>query len=392
MSVSFIKKFQLIIVSNCINWLNYILNLLNRFLFAKLELPPKNILIYRIGNIGDIVCSVPALIAIRRTYPESRITLLTSPGNEGALGAKELLTGAWYLNELKIYFSKDIDSFSRKINFVKELRKNNYDLFIQIPNNRAVFTTMLRNMTFAKALRAKSAFGFRIRGIQLFKKTQVDYLFNKTEVESLLDILKENGIKAEKVEFDFNISTEQKNKVKNLLEEKWGKIKKGDIIVAISPGSKREANQWPIERFVEVAEYLQDKYNAKIAIIGGNGDIEKANIIKKSLNKKDALILAGKLDLLETLEFLKSCSFLICGSTGPIHLAAAVGIKAIGLYNVRDVYGRWFPYGENNIILYHKFLDCDYKKEECIKKSIKEISIKEVIEACDKKSMSYIKK
>lgn len=383
MNAIFTKRVQLFIVCQFINWQNFILGILSKILFTKLKSAPKNILIYRIGNIGDIVCSVPTLIAIRRAYPKSKITLLTSPGNEGALGAKELLAGVWYIDELKIYFFRDINSISQKINFIKELGKNHYDLFIQIPNNRAVFTTMLRNMIFAKALKAKSAFGFKIRSIQFFKKAQVDYLFNKTETESLIEILKENGIKVGKVEFDFSVSSEQKNKVKNLLEKEWGKMKKGDIVAVISPGGKREANQWPTGRFVEIMKYLQDKYDAKIAIIGGKGDIEKANIIKNSLNKKNILVLAGKLDLLETTEFLRNCSFLICGSTGPIHLASAIGIKTIGLYNIRDIYGRWSPYGHGHRILYHRFIDCDYKEEKCIKKSTDLISVKEVIGACD---------
>jgi len=383
MDAIFIKKIQLFIVCQFVNWQNFILSIFNKVLFSELKLAPKNILIYRIGNIGDIVCSVPALIAIRRAYPKSKIILLTSPGDEGALGAKELLTGVWHLDELRIYFSKDIDSFNKKINFIRDLRKNHYDLFIQLPNNLANSRTLLRNLIFAKTIKAISTFGFKIRTVQLFKKTQVDYLFDKTEAESLLDILKENGVPVGKAEFDFNVLSKQKDKVKNLLKENLVKIKKGDIIAAISPGGKREANQWPVERFAEVAKHLQDKYNAKIAIIGGERDVEKANIINKSLNGKNVLVLAGELDLLETLEFLRNCSFLICGSTGPIHLAAAIGIKTIGLYNIRDVYGRWFPYGNGHKILYHKFLNCDYKKEECVKKSIDMISVEEVKGAVD---------
>ncbi len=55
----------------------------------------------------------------------------------------------------------------------------------------------------------------------------------------------------------------------------------------------------------------------------------------------------------------------------------------VGLFTVRDVFGRWFPYGKNHKILYHKFIDCNYKKEDCIKTSIEIISIEEAINACD---------
>ena len=387
--ISFNKKNQLLAVKLWINWLNFWLNFFRTLLFRKLKSASKNILIYKIGNIGDIVCAVPAIIAIRKNFPEAKIALLTSPGKIEASGAKELLEKAWYVDELKVYYGADIDSWQKKKKLVGDLKKNRYDLFIQLPDDLANFRTLFRNMIFAKLIGVKSAFGFKIRTIQLFKKTQVDYTTQKTEVESLLDLLKENSIKVGEAEFDFNISDEHKNKVKKLLEEKWDRIDKKEIIVVISPGGKRETNQWPIERFAGIAEYLQEKYGAKILIVGGPGDIPKAEIMKKGLNNSGVLVTVGKLELLETLELLKYCSFLIANSTGTMHLAAAVGMPAVCLFTTRDVFGRWFPYGKNHKILYHKFTDCNYKKEECIKKSIEMISVEEVISACDKLIKKY---
>lgn len=382
MKLPFLEQIRLFIVYQTTRGLNSILFSLNRLLFKPVGKNPRNVLIYKVGNIGDIICAVPAFIAIRRFYPETKITLLTSPGKFGSLGAKELLDGVRYLDDLEIYYSEDIDSWEKKINFAKKLREKNYDLFIHLSDDLADFRTLLRNMIFAKAVGVKSAFGFKIRTIQLFKKTQVDYTTQKTEVESLLDLLKENGIETNKVEYDFNVSAEQKNKVKKLLKEKWPRLNSKIPVVAISAGGKRETNQWPIERFAESAKYLNDKYDAKIIVVGGKNDVKKAEIIKTAVGGKNALVVAGELDFMETFEILKHCSFLISNSTGNIHLAAAAGIPAIGLYGVRDIFGRWFPYGSKHKILYHKFLDCDYRKEDCIKKSIEMISVEEAKNAC----------
>jgi heptosyltransferase-2 len=384
MKISLLKKFQLWIIRQVVGWQNFTLNISKRILFCKLKRAPQNILIYKIGNIGDIVCAVPSFIAIHRAYPEAKITLLTSPGQKGAIGAKELLTGAWYLNKLKVYYAEDIDSWRKKINFIRDFKKEHYDLFIQIPDDLADFQTLLRNIIFAKCLGVKAAFGFKIRTIQLFKKSQVDYTFQKTEVESLIDLLRENGITAQKVEFDFHISEVQKNKVKKLIDNiRTSDVQNKNLIVAINPGGKRETNQWPIERFAKVAKYLQDKYNAKIIVVGGKDDIPKAEIIKTNLREENILIAAGSLEILETLELLKYCSFLISNSTGTMHLAAAAGIPVVGLFTVRDVFGRWFPYGKEHKILYHKFIKYNYKKENCIKKSIEMIAVEEVVNACD---------
>jgi len=381
MKPSFLDKFEFVTVRFYIRILNSILNIFCKFLFSPPGDSPKNIIVYKIGNIGDIVCAVPAFIAIRRAYPEAKITLLTSPGKKGALGAKELLIGVWYFNEIKVYYTEDINSWSKTINFVRGLRKNRYDLFIQL-DDLGNFKRFLRNPIFAKAIGAKSSLGFKVRTVQLFKKTQVDYTTQKTEVESLLDLLKENGIPVKKIEFDFNISEEQKTKVKRLIDN----IRTSDVpilIVAINPGGKRGANRWPAERFAEVVEYLQNKYNAKIIIVGGPNDVELAEVIKKKLKPANVLDCCGKMEVLETLESLKYCSFLLSNDTGTIHMAAAIGLPVIGLYTIRNIFGRWFPYGKGHKILYHRFLECNYKKEECIKKSIEMITVEKVKNICD---------
>ena len=63
--------------------------------------------------------------------------------------------------------------------------------------------------------------------------------------------------------------------------------------------------------------------------------------------------------------------------------AVAVGTPAVGIYGVRDIFNRWFPYGAQHHVLYHKFLNCDYNREECIKKSIDMVTVPEVKAACD---------
>ncbi|MEK7624339.1 MAG: glycosyltransferase family 9 protein, partial [Patescibacteria group bacterium] len=377
------QKVQLFIVRQIIKGLNLILTFFKNFLFSSFPAKPLNILIYKIGNIGDIVCAIPSFIAIRRAYPEAKITLLTSPGKIEASGAKELLENAWYVNELKIYYSEDIDSWEEKKKLIVYLRENRYNLFIQLPDDLANFRTLFRNMIFAKIIGVKSAFGFKIRSVRLFEKTQNNYLFSKTEVENLLDILKENGVKVNKAEFDFNIPPNKREVINSLLNRKWIKLGKNEIIAAINPGGKRKANQWPLDRFSQTAKYLQDKHNVKIIIIGGAGDVPKADFIKKTLKEEDVLVAAGELDILGTMGLLERCSFLISNDTGAAHMASAIGLPVVGLYGIRYIPGKWFPYGDQHKILYHKFLDCDYRQEDCVKKSVETITVEEAIEACD---------
>ena len=357
---------------------NSFLFLLEKVLFSKTENPQK-IIIFKIGNIGDTICAIPSLIAIRKAYSDVHITLLTSPGKSGMVGAKELLSGASYINNIRTYYTKDIRSFSKKIKFIRDLA-GKYDTFIHLPVNLYPFKLLLKNLLFAKLIGVKSAWGFKKGSIQLFKKVQVDYGYKPTEVENLLNLLKEKGISNNKPKFEFPITDQEKGRIRNIIPEEWDK----ELKVGIHPGAKREANRWPIEHLVEIARYLQNKYGVKIIILGGPGDVERAKKLRNKINKRNSVIGAGKCSLKESIELIKHCSFVIANSTGTIHMAAAVNVPTVGLYTIRDVPGRWFPYGNQHIVLYHTGFRCNYRNETCIERSIEAIKEEEVKEACQK--------
>jgi ADP-heptose:LPS heptosyltransferase len=383
-------RLELLLVRAYTHSLNFFLDSLCQLLLLNRETEARDILIYKIGNVGDITCAIPALMAIRKRFSDSRITLLTSPGKRASFGAKELLSDVPYLDDMAVYCTEDLATWQQKKEFIKNLRSKKFDLFIQLPDDIAKFRTLVRNMLFAKSLGVRRAFGFTIRTVRLFKKTQIDFTSNQTEVESLLELLRAHGISSNAAEFCFNISEGIKEKIQHLLTTDPS-IHSALFIVALSPGGKRETNRWPVERFAETARYLIEKYNAHIVILGGPGDTALGEAIGGQLPREHFSNQCGKLELLETVEFLRHSRLVIANSTGTIHLAAAVGTPAVGIYGVRDILNRWFPYGAQHRVLYHKFLDCDYNREECIKKSIDTVTVPEVEAACDDVLQTKIK-
>lgn len=381
MTIPLIDRVKIFIANQIMNFLNSLLLILRKFLFFNFSKNKtfNNILVYKIGNIGDIICAIPSFISIKRAYPKAKITLLSSPGKINMPGAKEILNGVWYFDEIKTYYTEDINSIKKKKDFASGLKEKKYDLFIQIPDELADFKTLFRNMIFAKILGIKYAFGFKIRAIKIFKKAQVDYKEVKTEVESLLEILKANNIDYSKIEYDFNIPVGITEKVGKIFE-KWKKDK--EIIIAICPGGKKASNQWPVDRLKQVTEYLIQRYDAKLVIVGGKSDLEKANYITRDLDRKEFIMAIGN-EILETIEIFKNCDLLISSDTGVIHMAAAVGLPVAVIFNIRSPLNTWTPYGQNHKILYHKFIECDYNNEDCIRKSVEAVSIEEVKDACD---------
>lgn len=368
---------------SCYLWfLNASLAFLEFILFPFKVKNPQKILVYKVGNVGDTICAMPSLLAIREAFPEAFITLLTSPGDSGAPGARELLHGSGLFNETRAYYSEDIDTRAKKKTFIKNLKSENYDLFIQLPEDLARFRTIFRNLIFVKMIGAKSALGFRINSSQIFKKAQVDNLVAPQETDRLLNLLERYGIKNNKAEFRFNISNESKEKVKKLLNYQLP-ITNSRPLVAINPGGKRAANCWSVVRYRDLAKYLHEKYHANIVVAGGPHEKMLGDEALKLIPVNSSWNACGALSLLETAELLRHVSILISNSTGTIHLGAAVGVPCVGIYTIRDIPGKWSPYGKGHKMLYHLNFSCDYNSEECIKKSVDSITLEEAKDACD---------
>lgn len=379
-SLGFLDSVKIAIVHFWLIFLNGILSALEYVLFFRKSKNPKNIVIYKLGNIGDVVCAMPAIYAIKENYPKSRITLLTSPGRMGAVGAKDFLDGVSYLDEIKSYHSEDISGFSKILTLVRTLKKENYDLFIQLPDDWANSRVLLRNMLFARLIGVKSAFGFRLRTSNIFKKAQVDFTLRDTESVALLKLLAKNKIVSGEVKFEFpgTIFTEFgiDSGIANLRKE-------NGIAVGVCMGGKTEDKRWPEEKFCEVLTRLGRRRKIVVIFFGAPAEAHSVDIAAKKCGIK-YINFAGR-PIRESIAAIKQTDMFLTNDTGPMHVAAAFKIPVVALFSIRTVLGAWFPYGENNICLYRRHLNCDYSKESCIKSGINAISADEVVAACEDK-------
>ncbi|MCE3260737.1 MAG: glycosyltransferase family 9 protein [Bacteroidetes bacterium] len=116
--------------------------------------------------------------------------------------------------------------------------------------------------------------------------------------------------------------------------------------VILHPRSKGSAKEWGLQNFSRLIEQLpEEKY--KIFISGTTEDgLTMQDFIQA--NKK-AVDITGKLSLRQFIAFINAADGLVAASTGPLHIAASLGKKAIGLFSPRRPIhpGRWKPVGRN---------------------------------------------
>src|SRR5271157_331871 len=298
----------------------------------------RRVCVYRVGNVGDCVCAVPTLYAVRRAYPKAHLTLLTSPGKRGLPGAKELLDGVDWLDEIIVYYAEDVAGLRARLRFVRELRRRAFDVWFEVPQSLTHFTTCVRNMIAARAAGPRWAYGWRLSTIKFAARTQSEFREAPNEVESLMQIVEGAGLQRVDPAFPLPIAEEHRRKVDQLL----GTAERaGPPLVAIGPGAKRSTNRWPIERFAEVARHAARR-GFRIVVLGGAGELESCARIAEAAGS-GAVNLAGRTSLPESCEVLRRCTLAICNDSGVQHLAAAVGKPSISLFSSWQIRGKFRP-------------------------------------------------
>lgn len=140
----------------------------------------------------------------------------------------------------------------------------------------------------------------------------------------------------------------------------------------IHPKSKGSAREWPLENYLSLINSLpREQYQIFVTGLKAEGDLIREQ--KPELLSHPAVTdLTGKFNLEELLGFICQADGLLACSTGVLHLAAALGIHALGLYSpMRPIHpGRWMPVGKNSsyLVLDKECRDCRNSKDcECIR-------------------------
>ena len=359
------------------NFLNGVLSLFQHLLFQKLEVNKnseiKKILIFRNGSFGDTICALPAISNIQKCFPNTKIDVMTNSGGATLVSIENIINRS-LVNEFINYLGVD------KQVLAKQIKEKKYNLFIELPQDQATFTSQIRNMFIARFLfKIHHAFGWEIGATRVFKKEQEKYFTFKDERKRLLDILQKNDLTRDEQEFPLNITTQDIPSVADLIKQKNLLDKHKNIAFVV--GAKRHSNRWPIEYFKEVARHFS-KIGFNIIIIGGKED---QSLAKQLLEVKNIYDFTGVLTPMQSAEILKYCKLTLSNDTGPMHLSYAVETPVVAVFSARDYPNKWFP-PEGNIVLRDNDIECSVCfTETCIdNQCMKSISPKTVIDSIEK--------
>lgn len=143
------------------------------------------------------------------------------------------------------------------------------------------------------------------------------------EVEHNLQIIKFLGGKVEEEQIELWLEHEDEQFAERVLGDSNREIR-----VGFAPNARQRRRAWPLKNFLDVALWCKERIHSQVVIIGGRQDEGIGEILKQKLGS-DVINLAGKTTLRQTAAVLKRCDLLITNDSGPLHIAAAMGVPVV---------------------------------------------------------------
>ena len=104
----------------------------------------------------------------------------------------------------------------------------------------------------------------------------------------------------------------------------------GRRVVGLNAGAEYgPAKRWPVTRFAEAANRLHSRTGCHFLVFGGPADVSIAHQLRSQIYSAPVTVLAGKTTLRQLMARLECCDVLITNDTGPMHLAAALGVPVV---------------------------------------------------------------
>ena len=267
----------------------------------------KSILVVKTSSLGDIIHSFPALVVLKKVFPDSEFDFLVNPQFSGLLDYSPVP-----IREKIIYDRKKIGSIKycvpAGIKLIRELRKRKYDLVID-------FQGLLRSSIFA-------FFAGAVQGACGFAepREKVSKIFYRHKfVCGSLHAVDRN---VELVNGLFGVNY----RVPDVVVPENSAVSLPDGVpekyTLLLPGARWESKCFPVSLFTDIAKELIN--NGRKVVLAGSRDEENAclRIAEECGGEENVYNTAGKTSMLQLFELIRKADAVVCNDSGPLHIAS----------------------------------------------------------------------
>ncbi len=303
---------------------------------ATAERVLTNILIVKLSAIGDVVHALPVSYAVKKCFPEARVTWVVEKPSY------DLLTNNPYIDEIIVFDKPGFKSlrglWRQAPAFVRLLRSRRFDVALDLQAifkgaAIAYFSGAPLRLVYCDTRELSHVLSRRVCGEN--RKGHV--------VERYLDVVRALGCTVDEVVFPLVI-TEGEEAAALAIACQAG-LDTSQPYVLLSPGANWPNKRWPTDFFAGLAAKL-DAAGLIPVLTGGPGDARLAAEIQAAA-RIPLVDLTGKTSLKQLAYLIKQGRTFVGGDTGPMHLAAALATPVVALHGPTDTI-RNGPYGSGN--------------------------------------------
>jgi heptosyltransferase-3 len=290
---------------------------------------PHTIILSRTDSIGDVMLTLPMAGILKQHYPDARIVFLGRTYTAPVLHCCRHVDRVITLEELQQ-------------DGVALLRRTKADAIVHVfPNEQVAWKAKAAGIPHRIGTSHRWWHWLTVNERVAFSRRKSD--LHETQLNTLL--LRPFGISRswtldELADLSGFTPPAPDDQVRDLLRSDRKHV-------VLHPGSRGSAVEWGLDRFTRLIHLLHPA-QFQVIITGTEGEAAalRAGLPMSLPHVCDAI---GKLDLRQLIALIGASDALVAASTGPLHIAAACGIRAIGLYaHLRPIHpGRWAPIGKD---------------------------------------------
>ncbi|MEJ7623128.1 MAG: glycosyltransferase family 9 protein [Pyrinomonadaceae bacterium] len=317
--------------------------------------PRQKVLAYLIGSLGDTIVAIPALRAVRRTYPTAEIILLQNTAAANVVQASDVIPPDLVDRHIT-YISRPglFEKLTEYFILWWKIRQESVGIAVYLVISERPPRSVARDRKFFRACGIETLIGFHpFSPAELYPSELGRPSMTAHESARKLERLHRDGVSASLEDLQSPLVTASfasKEKVRGWLVQNR---RRPDLpLIAVAPGCKTPANAWPIENFIEIVMRLINQERYEVVLVGGKADKALAARIVTVADK--CIDAVGCFSVSESSALLAECDAYFGADTGTTHLAAAVGTRCFVVCHERTNPGQWFPLGEGHVVVHHE--------------------------------------
>ncbi len=290
----------------------------------------NRILIVRTSSLGDLVHGLPVASAIKMALPRVHVAWVVEARFEPLLKACPCVD-----ETIPIRFQgglavvRDPANRRRLASFVRSGARRKFDVAIDLQG-------LVRSGLVLLSSRAPLRIGFPRTHVRegpntLFTNVRPAAIPARAHViDRNLALLHPLGIRLQGHRgFPLEIAAGDPVRRRSGGEESRDRIR-----VALHPAAGWQTKQWGPERYARLGDQLANRWDAKVFVLWGPGEIGLARAVLQSMRLPAEL--APEMGVTALAGFLARCDLVVGGDSGPLHLASALGTPVVGIYGPSD--------------------------------------------------------